>query len=100
MGLSNKDYEEKRDFIRMTMNAKATMSISEGNAFDVKVIDLSATGMHLEASKPVALTTEVVVNVESPNAQFESMTAQCIVVRCLELNESKFDIGLEVKSIS
>ena len=100
MDLSNKDYEEKRDFIRMTMNAKASITVSDGSAFEVKVIDLSATGMHLEASKSVPIASDVVVNVDSPNTQFQSMVAQCVVVRCLELSETKFDIGLEVKSIT
>ena len=100
MSLSSKDYEEKRDFIRMTMNAKATITVSGDSTFDVKVIDLSATGMHLEAEKSIPIGAEVEVNVESPNAQFQSMSAQCSVLRCLALSETKFDIGLEVKSIS
>jgi hypothetical protein len=100
MSLSSKDYEEKRDFIRMTMNSKASITINDGNTFDIKIVDLSAKGMHVEASKNVAVGSEVVVNVDSPSAQFKSMIANCIVLRCLELSETKFDIGLEVKSLS
>ncbi|MFQ3231640.1 PilZ domain-containing protein [Reinekea sp.] len=100
MSLSSKDYEEKRDFMRMTLNAKASITTSDGATFDVKVVDLSATGMHLEATKSLPIAAEVTVNVESPNAQFQSMTAICVVVRCIELSEIKFDIGLEVKSLT
>lgn len=100
MSLSSKDYEEKRDFIRMTMNAKASITVNDGSTFEVKVVDLSATGMHLEGPKSLPIASDVVVNVESPNAQFQSMTAQCSVVRCIELSDVKFDIGLEVKSIT
>ncbi|MBU2862795.1 PilZ domain-containing protein [Reinekea marina] len=100
MSLIDKDYEEKRDFIRMTMNATATLTEADGTSLAVKVVDLSATGMHLESNKAIAVSSSVVVIVESPNAQFQSMEAQCDVVRCIELSETKFDIGLEVKSIS
>jgi hypothetical protein len=100
MSLIDKDYEEKRDFIRMTMDATATLTLEDGTNLAVKVIDLSATGMHLESNRAIAVNANVVVLVESPNAQFNSMEAQCTVVRCIELSETKFDIGLEVKSIT
>lgn len=100
MSLIDKDYEEKRDFIRMTMDATATLTLEDGTNLAVKVVDLSATGMHLESNRAIAVNANVVVLVESPNAQFNSMEAQCAVVRCIELSETKFDIGLEVKSIT
>lgn len=99
MSQIDRNYEEKRDFIRMTMNATAMVTWPSGEQKSVTVIDLSATGMHLKTNMPLPVGADIVVNIESPNSQFQSMVAECTVLRCLELDERSFDVGLQVNNI-
>jgi len=99
MSQTDRDYEEKRDFIRMTMNSTATLSIQGGTSSKVTCHDLSATGMALIANQAVAIGCAVHIDIESPNDQFRSMTANGTVLRCDALDSGDFDVGLELKSI-
>lgn len=99
MSQIDRNYEEKRDFIRMTMNATATVTWPNGEQKKVTVIDLSATGMHLKTDTALEEGTDVVVHIESPNSQFKSMLADCSVLRCLALDDNNFDVGLQVNTI-
>ncbi|WP_320821615.1 PilZ domain-containing protein [Reinekea sp.] len=99
MSQTDQQYEEKRDFIRMTMNSTATLSIPDGTSFKVTCHDLSATGMSLIANHPVEIGSAVHIDIESTNDQFRSMTADGTVLRCEALDSGEYDLGLELKSI-
>jgi len=99
MSQTDRDYEEKRDFIRMTMNSTATLSIQGGTSFAVTCHDLSARGMALIAGQAIEIGSAVHIDIESPNDQFRSMTADGTVIRCEALDSGEFDLGLELKSI-
>lgn len=99
MGLNDRNYEEKRNFIRMSMNASARLSIKGGDEINVTCIDLSATGMSIKASKSLAIGTQIHVSIDSPNDQFRSMDADAKVLRCEPLENGDFDIGVEIEQI-
>ncbi|MDX1343128.1 MAG: PilZ domain-containing protein [Reinekea sp.] len=99
MVLNERDYEEKRNYIRMTMNASATLSIKDGDAIDVTCIDLSATGMSIRANRAVSKGTSVHVNIQSPNEQFRSMDADAVVLRCEPHDNGDYELGLEIEAI-
>lgn len=99
MALNDRDYEEKRNFIRMTMNASAVLTINETQKIEVTCIDLSATGMAIETEDPVAEGASVNVNIQSPNAQFSSMAANGKVIRCRQLPSGNYELGVELDKI-
>ena len=96
MSLTDRNYEEKRDFIRMTMNATAKMTVNGSQAIEVTCIDLSASGMSIHADTAVAEGTQVHVVIDSPNDQFRSMDAKGRVLRCQPLESGEFDLGIEI----
>lgn len=100
MGQIDRDFEEKRNFIRMQMDSIAKLTINGSQTLDVTCHDLSATGMSLIASQPVQLKTEVSVTVPSPNAQFQAMESSGKVIRCDKVSETEYQIGVEITSIS
>lgn len=100
MGLNDRNYEEKRNFIRMSMNASATLKVDGGDSIDVTCIDLSAGGMAINAREAVAEGSTIAVSIESPNEQFKSMNATGTVVRCQALETGEFDLGVEIQSIT
>lgn len=101
MSTADRDYSEKRDFIRMTMNAQAQVYLDgEAQPLIGQCGDLSATGMSLSLDRPVAEGTEVRVVIQSPNEQFQSLDARAAVVRCVAGDDGRYFLGLEVKSLS
>jgi hypothetical protein len=100
MSLNDRNYEEKRNFIRMTLNASATLTLTDNSVIDVTCIDLSAGGMSIEANHAVELGASVHVSIQSPNEQFRSMDADGKVLRCLALEDGQYDIGIEIESIA
>lgn len=100
MGQIDREYEEKRDFIRMQMNSIAKLSVNGADPIDVTCQDLSANGISLISHQPVQTGLEVSIKVPSPNAQFQAMTSTGRVIRCDKINDSQYQIGVEITSIS
>lgn len=100
MAINDRPYEEKRNFIRMTMNASAVVTINGEKTVEVTCIDLSAGGMSISAGQPIAVGTEVHVNIASPNEQFNAMDADGTVIRCDQKSETDYEMGVELTSIS
>ncbi|EAR09418.1 PilZ domain-containing protein [Reinekea blandensis] len=99
MAMNDRPYDEKRNFIRMTMNASAVVTINSDKTVEVTCIDLSAGGMSIRASQPIAVGTDIHVNIASPNAQFNAMDADGTVIRCDQASDSEYEMGVELNNI-
>ncbi|WP_028670039.1 PilZ domain-containing protein [Saccharospirillum impatiens] len=101
MSTADKDYGEKRDFIRMTLDAEALIHLADQSP-PLKAVctDLSATGISLIATQPLTKGTEVRVTIESPNEQFRSLDASARVLRCDARDDQSYQLGLEILSLS
>lgn len=101
MSSADKDFGEKRDFIRMTLNAEALVHLTDQTQpLKTHCTDLSATGISLVCAQPLAKGTEVGVTIESPNEQFRSLDARARVLRCDTRNDQTYQLGLEILSLS
>lgn len=100
MSTADKDYGEKRDFIRMTLNAEALVHLKDQSPLTAQCTDLSATGISLVTAQPLAKGTEVGVTIESPNEQFRSLDAQARVLRCEARDDQSYQLGLEILSLT
>ena len=100
MAMNERDFEEKRNFIRMTMNATAKLTVNGDRAVDVTCLDLSASGMSIRTKESLSNGTTVRIKIESPNAQFQSMDAVGTVVRCDSQDMGGFEVGLTLDTIN
>ena len=100
MGQLDRDFEEKRNFIRMQMNSVAKLTIDGSQTMDVTCQDLSASGLSLLSIQPIQLEAEVSVTIPSPNAQFQAMHSSGRVIRCDKQSESEYQIGIEISAMS
>jgi len=101
MSTADRDYSEKRDFIRMNLNAEALVHLPGQTApLRAHCTDLSATGISLTAPTALPIETEVRISIESPNEQFRSLDAKARVIRCNAMDEQLFNLGLEFLSLS
>jgi hypothetical protein len=99
MGQIDRDFEEKRNFIRMQMDSVAKLTIDGSNTLDVTCQNLSASGLSITANEPIALDTAVSITIPSPNAQFQPMQSNGNVIRCDKVSENQYQIGVEISSM-
>lgn len=100
MGLSDKAYGEKRDFIRMKISAplSATLSAEQG-VIEGNCRNLSGGGMLVETEQDLPLGTELEVEVSSAHGHSPTLKAKARVVRSIAGTEKKFELGLEIVEV-
>ncbi|MCL7944939.1 PilZ domain-containing protein [Marinobacter sp. ATCH36] len=94
-----KDYSEKRDFHRMTMNSEIELSDSNGVAFPGICKDLSGSGMQLFVEKAFSEGDEIHTLLPSTSEQFPPFETVCRVLRC-EPEGDGFLLGMEILKVT
>jgi hypothetical protein len=95
MSQIDRDYSEKRDFIRMTVDAKVTLKIA-GQAVPAVCRDLSSTGMQLEATVALKAGDKLSVHLPSEHATLRDLNADVEVVRVEDLGDGRQVLGLSI----
>ena len=98
MGMLDRQYDEKRDFIRMQINTPAQIDIGEGS-IDAICHDLSGGGMLLSVDKELANGQEVQVTIMSSYGHSPMLQAHCQVTRSESGPNSSYVLGLEILEV-
>jgi hypothetical protein len=97
---NDKNYNEKRDFIRMKISAPLGAKLSTaGKVIEGMCRDLSGGGLQVETKEPLAMGTELDVEVASSHGHSPSLKANVKVVRVLEINAGNFLVGMEILNL-
>ncbi|SDI49787.1 PilZ domain-containing protein [Pseudomonas flavescens] len=99
MSQSDRDYEEKRDYIRMRLETQVTLHHG-GQEIPALCLDLSSTGMQLEAQCNVQVGDKVRVWVPSGHGELKGLETEAEVVRVTEQEGGRQILGLAVVSMS
>lgn len=97
MKSSMRDHRERRDYIRMKVDALVEVKFGQ----PVRTLqgicrDLSGVGMAIELKEPVEVGTEMKAFLPSPNANFPSFEPLIRVVRVTQTGEDAYLIGAEI----
>ncbi|MBM7059173.1 PilZ domain-containing protein [Pseudomonas sp. UL073] len=95
MSQNDRDYSEKRDFIRMRVEAPVTL-VHAGKEIPALCLDLSSTGLQLEAVSAVSVGERVRVRIPSPHQELKGLDAEAEVVRVAAIEGGKQAIGLAI----
>ena len=97
--MQSRDYEEKRDFIRMRLDCPAQCrGLDSGEEFVGQARDLSGTGLRLELSRSVPLGALLEVHVEPAKAVVEPLHPIVEVMRAEpDMNGARFLVGTTVR---
>jgi len=94
---NDKNYNEKRDFIRMKIGAPLGASLTTSSKTIEGICrDLSGGGLQVETKEPIDLGTELVAEVASTHGHSPSLKAKVKVARSLDIGEGNFLIGMEI----
>ncbi len=98
MNMSERNYTEKRNFIRMKVDTPVDLTTQGGDSRTVKAIckDLSGTGMLVEVDETLAIGTQLTVSITSGKNPFE---ADAEVSRSRAGTNGKYILGLKIKEI-
>lgn len=99
MSQNDRDYSEKRDYIRMRMEAPVTLRHG-GRDIPALCLDLSSTGMQLEAESNVSLGDKVMVHIASDHNQLKGLEAEAEAVRVSDLGQGRQSLGLAILSMT
>ncbi len=80
-------YDEKRDFIRMRMDAPIRLVVgAQQRELNGRCIDLSGTGMCIEVDEPLNVGEEILAYLPSQQEQFAPLHA------AIRINRQKVDL--------
>ena len=99
MSQSDRAYSEKRDYIRMRLEAPVTLRHA-GQEIPATCLDLSSTGMQLEVECTLQMGDEVNVHIASDHNELSGLNAQAEVVRVIDLGAGRQSIGLAIISMN
>jgi hypothetical protein len=98
MSQSDHAYTEKRDYIRMRLEAPVTLQHG-GRDIPALCLDLSSTGMQLEAESDVKVGDKVRVHIASEHNELRGLDAEAEVIRAAALEGGKQSLGLAILSM-
>ncbi|MDP2244900.1 PilZ domain-containing protein [Pseudomonas sp.] len=98
MSNSNHDYSEKRDYIRMRLEAPVTVQHA-GQEIPSLCLDLSSTGMQLEVECTLKVGDKIKVHIASDHNQLKGLIAEAEVVRVSDLGDGRQNLGLAILSM-
>lgn len=95
MSQTRRDYSEKRDYIRMRVDADVSL-IHEGDEVPAVCIDLSSSGMQLEARRSFKVGDRLLVRIDSEHAALRGLEADTEVVWVKALEDGNQKLGLTI----
>lgn len=100
MALSHRDYDEKRDFLRMDVSCKlAYKSPSDNIVFQGVTKNLSGTGALIETEQSLPLNQLLELHVKPGHDATPPLEALARVMRVIEGPNGKFVIGLQFEEV-
>lgn len=95
MSFHDQQYNEKRDFIRMKVEARATLTLHDGGEkIDADCQDLSSQGVQLVIDRPLPENTHISVSIASPTPGLQGLKAEGQVMRCQAIDNGQFIVGV------
>ncbi|WP_095061187.1 MULTISPECIES: PilZ domain-containing protein [unclassified Pseudomonas] len=95
MSQTRRDYSEKRDFIRMRVDADVSL-IHQGDQVPAICIDLSSSGMQVQAPRLFKVGDRLQVRLDSDHTALKGLEADTEVVWVREQDDGKQKLGLTI----
>jgi hypothetical protein len=98
--MKERDYSEKRDFLRMTVKTPDEVQLEQQGIVTKGICnDLSGSGMLLTVSEALPVDSEILVTLMPDSSSEPMFQARCSVAMSLKLANAKCLLGLEILDI-
>ncbi|PBP32700.1 PilZ domain-containing protein [Pseudomonas syringae] len=98
MSRNDRDYEEKRDYIRMRVDADVNL-IHAGQVISAVCIDLSSSGMQVQAPRLFQVGDKLSVRIDSDHPALKGLEAETEVVWVNDEEGGVQKLGLSIVSM-
>ncbi|TDV67806.1 PilZ domain-containing protein [Pseudomonas sp. LP_7_YM] len=95
MGQLDRDYAEKRDYIRMRIDADISL-IYAGQIIAAVCVDLSSSGMQIQAPRSFKVGDRLSVKIESDHTALRGLEADTEVVWIADIDGGEQKLGLTI----
>ncbi len=95
MSSIDRSYSEKRDFIRMRVETSVIVHYA-GQEIAARCLDLSSTGMQLEANSTLTEGSKVRVHIPSDHPELKGLDVEAEIVRAITFEDGHQELGLTV----
>ena len=99
MSLNDRSYEEKRDYIRMRVDAEVSL-LHAGQVIPAVCLDLSSSGMQVQAPRTFKVGDKLSVRIDSEHAALKGLEAETEVVWATDEANGAQKLGLSIVSMS
>ncbi|MCD8524157.1 MAG: PilZ domain-containing protein [Saccharospirillaceae bacterium] len=93
-----RNYQEKRNFIRMQVSAPATLTLSDGSSYDLTCLDLSSSGVQLQHCEMIPVGISGRLTVSSGGGYTTPLEAKVTICRAEESGNENYRIGATIDS--
>lgn len=93
----SRDYDEKRNFIRMCMDCPMTFTRYGGSVHAATARDLSGSGLGFVTDQALTLGEVLAVQVTPQQAVVAPLQAEVEVVRVQPVNPGGYDVGVTIR---
>jgi len=98
MSRNDRDYDEKRDYIRMRVDVDISL-VYAGQIIPAVCIDLSSSGMQVQAPRTFKIGDKLSVRIDSEHAALKGLEAETEVVWLTDLEDGGQKLGLAIVSM-
>ncbi|MBI6813035.1 PilZ domain-containing protein [Pseudomonas amygdali] len=98
MSGNDRNYEEKRDYIRMRVEADVNL-IRAGQVIPAVCIDLSSSGMQVQAPRSFQVGDKLSVSIDSDHPALKGLEAETEVVWVNDEEGGEQKLGLSIVSM-
>lgn len=99
MNLASRNYQEKRNFIRMKVDTPIAITLDQQTHLQGTCHNLSGGGMLISLTEPLPMHQELEVTVRSSHGHNPMLRAMTRVRRLSEGKGARFIAGLEIVSL-
>lgn len=99
MSQNDRDYAEKRDYIRMRVDADITL-LYAGQIIPAVCVDLSSSGMQVQAPRAFKVGDKLNVRIDSEHSALKGLEAETEVVWLADQEEGGQKLGLTIISMN
>ena len=93
----SRGYEEKRNFIRMSISTPAILEFTDHTRYDVLCTNLSSGGAQLESSEAFPTETPATLTILSGGGSTADLVVDVNIVRCTPVENERYAIGVSIK---
>lgn len=94
MSNAAREYQEKRDFIRMQIETPATLQLENGNEYPVFCVDLSSSGAQLQSSQAIPSNSVGKLSICSGGGNTSNLDVEVTVCRVQMSEQNDYQVGV------